>query len=711
MLLNQEVIAAATSRLERRGLISKDGAGKAPMPLSGERLSRVQNYIDANRAPQDIAAFERAIGTNDLLGLNYFWQGIKAARSVARILIAPVPQDPGGSATGFMIAPNLMLTNWHVFDTPDVAKRARAQFAYEADQNGNQRVSTWFAFAPGDLFINDKHLDYCVVGVDPTSQQGPDKLETFGWLQLNPDLGKTDYGQFLSIIQHPNGEPKQVAIRENELLPFDNSDDFLTYRSDTFRGSSGSPVLNDFWDVVALHHSGKPLLDAAGNYIGHDGNPITNHRPSESEIQWIANEGGRVSRIVADIVAKNPQGVNAQRLLESFKGAASQLPVALDATTISLTEQAALPVAAVPAVSVAKAQEQFTVVLPLNVALRVESLDQSLAPVRSVPPSPAIVTPALKGINAPGQFEIAKLNFDTNYDDRTGFDERFLGRDRPAPMPTIDSALIGDVAPTKARGKILHYHHYSAMIHGKRRMPVLTACNVDYGDDERTDLTRNEFGKDEWITDPRMEDRYQLPRGFYDRWKKIDYGHLVRREDNCWGASKTEIIYANADTFHLTNCTPQHENFNRAVYGYHGLWGGLENLIGKEASNDRSLARLIIFAGPIFTDKDLLLKDESGDVNVPLAFWKVVIAPTARGKLQAFGFKVAQAQDLSEAPPYEEFVPTGFETKQVALAKIEAETMVRFDKSLKQVDMMTDHPSGEEIAPIDALNDVWFGRR
>jgi endonuclease G len=156
------------------------------------------------------------------------------------------------------------------------------------------------------------------------------------------------------------------------------------------------------------------------------------------------------------------------------------------------------------------------------------------------------------------------------------------------------------------------------MIHAERRIPVLTACNVDYTNDQRRISGRETFGKDQWILDERMDAAYQLPRGFYDRWKKLDYGHLVRREDNCWGNSPKEIEYANADSFHLTNCTPQHEAFNRSNKS--GVWGRLENHIGSQARGERLLRRLCIFAGPIFSKKDLLLADAEGEILVPLAF-------------------------------------------------------------------------------------------
>jgi endonuclease G len=93
------------------------------------------------------------------------------------------------------------------------------------DANGNERIPTSFSFAPGKFFINNEQLDYCVVAVDPDTRRGPETLESVGWLRLNPQLGKMDYGQYLSIIQHPGGRTKQIAIRENKLLPFEDADE------------------------------------------------------------------------------------------------------------------------------------------------------------------------------------------------------------------------------------------------------------------------------------------------------------------------------------------------------------------------------------------------------------------------------------------------------------------------------------------------------
>ena len=49
-----------------------------------------------------------------------------------------------------------------------------------------------------------------------------------------------------------------MALRQNQVV--DIFDLYVTYQTDTATGSSGAPVFNDQWDVVALHHSGVPEI-------------------------------------------------------------------------------------------------------------------------------------------------------------------------------------------------------------------------------------------------------------------------------------------------------------------------------------------------------------------------------------------------------------------------------------------------------------------
>jgi len=104
-------------------------------------------------------------------------------------------------------------------------------------------------------------------------------------------------GEWVNIVQHPGGEPQKVALRENEVV--DVFDDWMHYTTDTGPGSSGSPVLNDQWEVAALHHSGVPRVDDEGCPLLRTGEPWDGSTETEDLIDWVANEGVRVSRIVA----------------------------------------------------------------------------------------------------------------------------------------------------------------------------------------------------------------------------------------------------------------------------------------------------------------------------------------------------------------------------------------------------------------------------
>src|SRR5262249_45016455 len=129
----------------------------------------------------------------------------------------------------------------------------------------------------GSFFLADETLDFALVAVADPQTAAP-----FGFLPLVGQTGKVAISEFASIVQHPRGRPKEVALRENRIV--DVLPAFLHYDADTEPGSSGSPVFNDQWEVVALHHAST------------QGAP-----PAKA----VVNEGIRVSELVTAITAAN----------------------------------------------------------------------------------------------------------------------------------------------------------------------------------------------------------------------------------------------------------------------------------------------------------------------------------------------------------------------------------------------------------------------
>jgi endonuclease G len=101
-----------------------------------------------------------------------------------------------------------------------------------------------------------------------------------------------------NIIQHPSGWPKMISVRNNILTA--RTDHTLLYETDTEQGSSGSPVFNDDWQLVALHHWGEPFLDR-GSF--------------ENAVPQNVNEGVRISAIYRDLASRLNQLPSAWRAL------------------------------------------------------------------------------------------------------------------------------------------------------------------------------------------------------------------------------------------------------------------------------------------------------------------------------------------------------------------------------------------------------------
>jgi V8-like Glu-specific endopeptidase len=265
---------------------------------------------------QAVAALERIMGKSDLMSVRYLELGLRVARTVGRIQVRGPDGSHRGYGTGFRVSPRLILTNNHVLGDAATAGASRIEFDFQEGVDGKLKTSITADLDTAAFFTTDKPLDFTLVAL----KGEPREVGSLGWNGLSAAEGKVIAGEYVTIIQHPSGERKQLALRENQVV--DVLDDFLHYRTDTSPGSSGSPVFNDQWEIVALHHSGVPKKDGSGRILTRDGK-VWLSSMGDHQIDWVANEGVRISRILKHVEGLSLAGGQATlrtELLESAKG-------------------------------------------------------------------------------------------------------------------------------------------------------------------------------------------------------------------------------------------------------------------------------------------------------------------------------------------------------------------------------------------------------
>ncbi len=283
--------------LEDRGVADELRRGGAVEDLSAEAQGELERVLDGA----------------DFMPVWFLTRGAELRRTIGRVR-ARTAGGREAAGTGFLIGPRLLLTNYHVLDWTDVgqqplaelAQHSLVEFDYEEQLDGQLQPIATFALDPATLLLASPwhQLDYVLVALQPRSGNGM-AIESFGYNRLAGDLGKISMGEAVFIIQHAQGRPKQVVVQNNRLIHIeDGGPPFLTYEADTDRGSSGAPVFNRQWEVVALHHSTEIARDGEGRVLAKNGRPWQPGMGS-AEIRYLSlNEGIRISRILADLAAK-----------------------------------------------------------------------------------------------------------------------------------------------------------------------------------------------------------------------------------------------------------------------------------------------------------------------------------------------------------------------------------------------------------------------
>ena len=636
---------------------------------------------------------ERQIGaTLDFVDLAPDEQALKAGRPVVRLVtLGAAGIVPEGFATGFLIAPGLILTNYHVFRDRNEARETGAQFLYERTTAG-LRQGLIFALEPERFFVNDRTLDFAIVAVKQLGLDGA-PLSQFQYLPLIGAKGKILKGDPVSIIQHPEGRPKQYATVNNQLLDL-RDDGFLLYETDTLEGSSGSPVFNRHWETIGLHHCGVPQMEGGMLVTRDDRRVHPDAEVADGDLIWIANEGVRVSAIVAKLSEQRLDSPAEQQMLDELLDltgdplarTAEQNPL-LDGVTLAAP---ALPATASPTMATAF---QFTGPVTIHMSSPAPQAAATQAPARTSALTPSSSLPAAKPA-AEAEFREKTLKFDEDYNARSGhgYQADFL-EGWEIQQPKLTKAHAGKpLEDEDGDPLVLPYYHYSLVMNADRRLVAWAASNVDYSEEARAHTrTRKEYGGENWRLDPRvalLAPGLQIENAdFYAPAKKIDRGHIVRREDGAWGATPKEAEYGNSDTYHWTNCTPQSEAFNQS--GKDGIWGKFEEHIQREVAPLGG--RMTVFAGPVLNPDDPKHGySNGGTIQVPMEFWKVVVCTAKeQGSVVrlAYGLVFDQTEPV-ERLGYERMDMEDYEVYQMPLSEITKKTGVAFDPGVMEADVL-----------------------
>ncbi len=194
------------------------------------------------------------MGSSTIIPVNFLALGVIRSKAVAKVEIRTGTNrcDVG---TGFIAKVDnfdelFFITNYHVLNDKSKIGSAKIIFDYELDINGNSKPSKSFRIDENGPWYTSPvaECDACIFKLVAS----PSELQDYQYLQLK--RREVSKSEFVNIIHHPGGNMKQISLYHNIVT---NTDDrVVQYLTDTLKGSSGSPVFNSDWEVIALHHSG-----------------------------------------------------------------------------------------------------------------------------------------------------------------------------------------------------------------------------------------------------------------------------------------------------------------------------------------------------------------------------------------------------------------------------------------------------------------------
>jgi endonuclease G, mitochondrial len=233
-----------------------------------QRLLLDPNLADAVEQPFELPSPYDDVQLEAFLprSFSYDADAGKLCRGLQRVMNAVCKisfTDRATTGTGVLIAPNLVLTNYHVLSRQVIAERSLLadkastllfEFGFISAEHATPVSPNTFGVEPTNPIVAcspPAQLDYALLRVDPQITNA-DYIQPVTIRVTNSLLRPQDG---LNVLQHPEGNVMQVSLSASGVVQTDESRDRVWYVNRTQGGSSGSPCFNDDWELVALHHA------------------------------------------------------------------------------------------------------------------------------------------------------------------------------------------------------------------------------------------------------------------------------------------------------------------------------------------------------------------------------------------------------------------------------------------------------------------------
>lgn len=255
-------------------------------------LSRhiVQTQREWAVSPADVPAMREAVQNNpavfekNFLGESTFsFKMVELMLSACSWIGCVLNRQGERLGTGFLVEARwlkeafgdrrVFVTNAHVISdlVPHAIKRSDALVSFEVESAVARKPVFYeiddvlYTSIPGDLGAAaqaDDKLDVTIVSLK-------DLPGEYRNLTAATQLPLVEAKTKAYVIGHPRGSGLQISLHDSRLLDIDDDERLIHYRTPTDPGSSGSPVFNEEWNVIGIHHAGSgetPRLHGPGTY-------------------------------------------------------------------------------------------------------------------------------------------------------------------------------------------------------------------------------------------------------------------------------------------------------------------------------------------------------------------------------------------------------------------------------------------------------------